>query len=51
MLLYLAGVNEHAVLRTVGIKRWSVAYFLRTVSFQITGPSESVEGGAQRDSA
>jgi hypothetical protein len=27
MLLYLAGVNEHAVLRIVGSKRWSVAHF------------------------
>jgi hypothetical protein len=31
MLLYLAGVNEHAVSRTVGSKRWSVAHFLRTI--------------------
>ena len=31
MLLYLAGVNEHAVPRIVGSKRWSVAYFLRTI--------------------
>src|SRR6202035_1093226 len=30
MLRYLAGVNEHAVLRIVGSKRWSVAHFLRT---------------------
>jgi hypothetical protein len=27
MLLYLARVNEHAVLRTVGSKRWSVSTF------------------------
>ena len=33
MLLYLAGVNEHAVLRIVGSKRWSVAHFLRTVQY------------------
>jgi hypothetical protein len=31
MLLYLAGVNEDAVLRIVGSKRWSVAHFLRTI--------------------
>jgi hypothetical protein len=28
MLLDLAGVNEHAVLRIVGSKQWSVAHFL-----------------------
>jgi hypothetical protein len=33
MLLYLAGVNEHAVLRIVGHKRWSVAHFLRTIQY------------------
>jgi hypothetical protein len=33
MLLYLAGVNEHGVLRIVGIKRWSVAQFLRTIQY------------------
>ncbi len=33
MLLYLAGVNEHAGLRIVGIKRWSVAHFLRTIQY------------------
>jgi hypothetical protein len=33
MLLYLAGVNEHAVLRIVGSKRWSVAHFLRTIQY------------------
>jgi hypothetical protein len=33
MLLYLAGVNEHAVLRSVGSKRWSVAHFLRTIQY------------------
>jgi hypothetical protein len=33
MLLYLAGVNEHAVLRMVGSKRWSVAHFLRTIQY------------------
>lgn len=39
MLLYLAGVNEHAVLRTVGIKRWSVAHFLRTIQYLFELPS------------
>jgi hypothetical protein len=33
MLLYLAGVNEHAVLRIVGSKRWGVAHFLRTIQY------------------
>jgi hypothetical protein len=33
MLLYLAGVNEHAVLRIVGSKRWSVEHFLRTIQY------------------
>jgi hypothetical protein len=33
MLLYLAGVNEHAVLRIVGSKRWSVAHFRRTIQY------------------
>ena len=33
MLLYLAGVNEHAGLRIVGSKRWSVAHFLRTIQY------------------
>src|SRR6267142_3135303 len=33
MLLYLAGVNEHAVLRIVASKRWSVAHFLRTIQY------------------
>jgi hypothetical protein len=33
MLLYLAGVNEHAVLRIVGSKRWSVAHFLKTIQY------------------
>jgi len=33
MLLYLAGINEHAVLRIVGSKRWSVAHFLRTIQY------------------
>jgi hypothetical protein len=33
MLLYLAGVNEHAVLGIVGSKRWSVAHFLTTVQY------------------
>jgi hypothetical protein len=33
MLLYLAGVNEHAALRIVGSKRWSVAHFLRTIQY------------------
>jgi hypothetical protein len=32
MLLYLAGVNEHAALRIVGSKRWSV-HFLRTIQY------------------
>jgi len=31
MLLYLARVNEHAVSRIDGSKRWSVAHFLRTI--------------------
>src|ERR1700693_2622703 len=37
MLLYLAGVNEHAVLRIVGSKQWSVAHFLgdNSVPFRI----------------
>jgi hypothetical protein len=33
ILLYLAGVNEHAVLRIVGSKRWSVAHLLRTIQY------------------
>ena len=33
MLLYLAGVNEHAVLRIVGSKRWRVSLLLRTIQF------------------
>jgi hypothetical protein len=33
MLQYLAGVNEHAVLRIVGSKRWSVAHFLKTIQY------------------
>ena len=33
MLLYLAGVNEHAFLRIVGSKRWSVAHFLETIQY------------------
>jgi hypothetical protein len=33
MLLYLAGINEHAVLRIVGSKRWSAAQFLRTIQY------------------
>ena len=33
MLLYLAGINEHAVLRIVGSKRWSLAHFLRTIHY------------------
>ena len=33
MLLFLAGVNEDAVLRIVGSKRWSVAHFLRTIQY------------------
>ena len=33
MLLYLAGVNEHAVFRIVGSKRWSVAHFLKTIQY------------------
>ena len=33
MLLYLAGVNEHAVFRILGSKRWSVAHFLRTIQY------------------
>src|SRR5580700_10952595 len=32
-MLYLAGVNEHAALRIVGSKRWSVAQFLRTIEY------------------
>ena len=32
-MLYLAGVNGHAGLRTVGSKRWSVAHFLRTIQY------------------
>jgi hypothetical protein len=31
--LRLAGVNEHAGLRIVGSKRWSVAHFLRTIQY------------------
>ena len=30
---YLAGVNEHAVLRIVGSKRWSEAYFPSTIQY------------------
>jgi hypothetical protein len=33
MLLYLAGVNGHAVFRIVGSKRWSVAHFLKTIQY------------------
>jgi hypothetical protein len=33
MRLYLAGVNEHAVFRIVGSKRWSVAHFLKTIQY------------------
>jgi|HubBroStandDraft_4_1064222.scaffolds.fasta_scaffold182321_1 hypothetical protein len=33
MLLYLAGVNEHAALRIVGSKRWRVSHLLRTIQF------------------
>ena len=33
MLLYLAGVNEHAVFRIVESKRWSVAHFPRTTPY------------------
>gem|GEM_PF-3729794 len=33
MLRYVAGVNEHAVLRIIGSKRWSVAHFLRTIQY------------------
>ena len=33
MLQYLAGVNEHAVLRILGSKRWSVAHFLKTIQY------------------
>src|SRR6266446_2446876 len=33
MLLYLAGVNEHAALRIVGSKRWRVLHLLRTIQF------------------
>jgi hypothetical protein len=33
IVLHLAGVNEHAVLRIVGSKRWSVAYFPRTIQY------------------
>ena len=32
-LLYLAGVNEHVVLRIVASKRWSVTHFLRTIQY------------------
>jgi hypothetical protein len=39
MLLYLAGVNEHAVLRIVGSKRWKVADFLRTIQYLFELPS------------
>jgi hypothetical protein len=39
MLPYLAGVNEHAVLRTVGIKQWSVAHFLKTIEYLFKLPS------------
>jgi hypothetical protein len=33
IVLYLAGVNGHAVLRGVESKRWSVAHFLRTIQY------------------
>jgi hypothetical protein len=33
MLLYLAGVNEHAALRIVGSKRWRVSHLLRTIQY------------------
>src|SRR5260370_6131319 len=33
ILLYLAGVNEHAALRIVGSKRWRVSHLLRTIQF------------------
>jgi hypothetical protein len=33
MLLYLAGVNEHAAFRIIGSKRWSVAHFLKTIQY------------------
>ena len=33
ILLYLAGVNEHAVFRIVGSKRWSVAHSLKTIQY------------------
>ena|ERR1700722_9235994 len=33
MLRYLAGVNEYAVLRIVGNKRWSLAHFLGTIQY------------------
>jgi hypothetical protein len=39
MLLYLARVNEHAVLRMVGSKRWSVTHFLRTIQSLFELPS------------
>ena len=32
-LLYLAGVNEHAVLHIVGSKRWSLAHFLSAIHY------------------
>jgi hypothetical protein len=39
IVLCLAGVNEHAVLRIVGTKRWSVAHFLRTIQYLFELPS------------
>jgi hypothetical protein len=33
MLLCLAGVSEHAVLRIVGSKQWNVAHFLGTIQY------------------
>jgi hypothetical protein len=41
MLLYLAGVNEHAALRIVGSKRWRVSHLLRTIQFFSTMESTS----------
>jgi hypothetical protein len=33
IVLYLAGVNEHAALRIVGNKRWRVSHSLWTIQF------------------
>src|SRR6266700_3472300 len=33
IVLYLAGVNEHAALRIVGNKRWRVSHLLWTIQF------------------